>query len=186
MTSRRQHGSNSDAAPASAAVRENAALRTARILREERRAAWSDLIGQTLRDGSITQAAAAEMLGMSETAIAECCKAEKPRALALADAAGLPTAQRHKLAAELAGPTMALAPVGDAESPHARMHAVLSELSDVTRAALTAEADGYISPAEAADEIREIEEAERSLADRKAHLRRVIEARGMRVAGGAR
>lgn len=74
-----------------------------------------------------------------------------------------------------------LRPVADASSPHARMHAVVSELSDVVRCAATSEADGFVSVEEATDELREIEEAERALSARKAHLLTVVDARGKRV-----
>lgn len=79
-----------------------------------------------------------------------------------------------------------LAPVGDADSVHGRMHSVVAELSDVVRCAAVSEADGHLSLDEATEELRQIEEAERALSSRKALLRKAVESRGMRVVGGNR
>jgi hypothetical protein len=70
---------------------------------------------------------------------------------------------------------------GNGDSTRARMHVVVGELSDVIRHAAASEADGYLDPAEALAELKEIEEAERALHDRKALLLSAVASRGMRV-----
>ncbi len=77
-----------------------------------------------------------------------------------------------------------LAPIGDASSPSARLHAVVAELADVMRVASVSESDGNVSVEDAMAEREEIAEARKALADRDAHLVAVIAARGMRVVQG--
>lgn len=76
---------------------------------------------------------------------------------------------------------LAVVPMGDADSDDARSHRVTAEAADVLRASAVNEADGYLSAAEAAEELAELRELKRALADREALLLRVIDQRGAAV-----
>jgi len=74
-----------------------------------------------------------------------------------------------------------LAPVVEAPADydHGQAHAdYVRELTDLLRARAEHEADGHLSPQEAACELREIEQAERELACRKALLHLALRERG--------
>jgi len=138
------------------------AVRTARVEREEKKAAISEALDLALRSNRLTQAAIAETLGVSETMVAEWCKPEKPRAITVADAARLPEPARMAMAIEVAGPGHAVGKLPAAASSGDDLRAIANvqrECADVVARHLDAMADGRLSRAEGAELEREVDQA---------------------------
>jgi hypothetical protein len=152
-----------------------APLRTARVLREERRARTSLHLRGALERHGVTQAHVAADTGAGPTKVAQWCDPEADSAISVADAQVLPPAIRLELAELILGPGMCAAVLPAAERIADDVHhaaRIAQGGGVVVSGLLAAVADGHIDRAEAADvrarvleHIRELVSLERGLAE---------------------
>jgi hypothetical protein len=82
------------------------------------------------------------------------------------------------LAARAAHHGMELRPVGDEDAHPRSLHDVITELSDVQRAACEGERDGELSVADIERELAEWRDVDNVMSSRVAHLKRLLSQRG--------
>lgn len=130
------------------------APRTARVRREERRAAVSASLARALDAEGLSLRETAAILGCDESLVRRYADAHEPTALSVADLAALPVGVRRALILEHVAPGhdlvehAAVAPDLGCDLAHIR--AVIRESARATDVALDAIADGHITADEGA------------------------------------
>lgn len=128
-------------------------VRTARVIREERRAAVSDRLADLLREHDVSQAHVAAEAGVGETTVAEWCNRDKPRSISIADALALPERVRVELASLLLGDRFLVVerPAADRGAGDFAMAAeMMGEAAKLAQHCAASFADGRVDRAEGA------------------------------------
>lgn len=130
------------------------APRTARVRREERRAAVSTSLARALDAEGLSLRETAAILGCDEHLVRRYADAHEPTALSVADLAALPLGVRRALITEHVAPEHDLVERGTAASDLgcdlAHVRAVVREAAHATDVGLDAIADGHITADEGA------------------------------------
>jgi transcriptional regulator with XRE-family HTH domain len=131
-----------------------------------------------------------ERLGLTVDSVARHCGVARPKLSAALNGASelradwleaMPVAVVREYVTELAA-SIGLDVVPQGNATGARdLHTLVRESADVLRAATVSEADGHVDVNEATEELRELRELERAIADRKAWLQTVVAQRGAAV-----
>lgn len=170
------------------------APRTARVLREERRARTSLLLRGALERHGVTQAHVAADTGAGLTKVAQWCDPEADPAISVADAQVLPAAIRVEIVEAILGEgyvvsqAPAVAHVDDDLRTAARIAQAGGEL---VAGYVAACADGTLDRAEAADlrarvhaHIRELRSLEHALEEAEKRQGRPVQSAILRAVGG--
>jgi hypothetical protein len=167
------------------------APRTARVLREERRAAWAVFLHSLFSPtGGTSQAEAARLAGAGATKVAQWCDPEHESQMPVSDVEALPADVRVAIVERILGPGFRVARVDGAarvEDDLRAMSSIASQAGDVVARYATALADGDVTPDEAAGMLPVVRELARTLATLEHDLASTVKARGRRLrsmAGG--
>lgn len=183
MTARRVPAAPAACAGCPSAPPPGAALTSSRARRAELEDAFGAHVQVLIARSGSTPTQVADALGIDRPKLYECFDPIKGRHFRAAWLAALPPAVEALYLEERAAALgMQLVAVADETTPRA-LGDVMRELGDVLAQTARAEADGFISPEEAEEGLREIDDAMRVLAARRALLREAVQKRGLAVVG---
>lgn len=166
-------------------------VRTARVLREERRATWAVFLHSLLAPGAVSQAEAARLTGAGSTKVAQWCSPEHASQMPVSDVEALPEALRVAIVERMLGPGYRVSRVegeGSVGDDLRTLSSIVQQGGEVGARYASALADGTVSPDEAAGLLPLVRELARTLTTLEHDLVTTVRERGRRLRsmGGGR